>query len=129
MKALEADAKVDEQMLRGRFALESLHAFEARTDRLLDLLALANEAEAVADRWWRSKRGRPSQIAGLVDDAFTARRAVLEAREEAGLARCTLLAMTGVAAEDWPRGDMQEGSIGGESRPAPLADEVSPIDE
>jgi len=37
--------------------------------------------------------------------------------------------MTGVAAEDWPRGDLQEGSIGDDSQPAPLADEISPVDE
>ncbi len=100
---IEADARVEDQMLRGRLALESLHAFESRTERLLELLMLADDAEVVADRWWRSKRGTPAQIADLVDEAFEARRAVLEAREEAGVARCTLLAMTGVAAEDWPR--------------------------
>jgi len=119
----EADAKVDEQMLRGRFALEGLHAFETRTERLLDLLALATEAESVADRWWKSKRGKPSQIAGLIDDAFSARRAVLEAREEAGVARCTLLAMTGVAAEDWPRAGLGAQPKSTVSAPVSSADE------
>jgi len=85
-------------------ALQTLRSFEQRAPGLLELLVLANGAEAVADRWWESKLARPSEVAGLLDEAFSARRAVLSAREEAGVARCGLLAMTGVAAEDWPRG-------------------------
>ena len=73
--------------------------------------ACSSSVESVADRWWKSKRGTPSDIAGLVDDAFAARRAVLDAREEAGAARCLLLAMTGVAAEDWPRGGASPAPI------------------
>ncbi len=42
------------------------------------------------------------------DGAFTARSAVLEARERAGSAYCTLLAMTGVELMAWPR----EGALG-----------------
>jgi hypothetical protein len=100
----EGEAVVEEQMLRGMQALQTLRSFEQRAPRLLELLVLANGAEAVADRWWESKLAQPGQVAGLLDEAFAARRAVLSAREEAGVARCGLLAMTGVAAEDWPRG-------------------------
>ena len=117
----EAEATVDDQMLRGRLALDRLHAFESRTQRLLDLLLLADEAEAVAERWWQSKLARPKQVADLLDEAFSARRAVLFARERAGVARCSLLAMTGVAAEDWPRA--------GADLPAIASDEISDTPE
>ena len=39
----------------------------------------------------------------MLDDAFAARSTVLEARQRAGSAYCTLLAMTGVELEAWPR--------------------------
>jgi hypothetical protein len=40
----------------------------------------------------------------LIDEAFAAARsALLEAQERAGSAYCTLLAMTGVPVEQWPR--------------------------
>jgi hypothetical protein len=99
----EAAARVEEQVLRGTQALQLLHDFEQRAERLRELVALADGAEEIADRWWESKLAKPSQVAALIDEAFAARSAVLNAREEAGVARCALLAMTGVAAEQWPR--------------------------
>jgi hypothetical protein len=40
----------------------------------------------------------------LIDEAFAARSALLEAQERAGSsAYCTLLAMRGVPVEQWPR--------------------------
>ena len=65
--------------------------------------ALARAAEQIADRWWRDRLARPSQVAALLDQAFAARSAVLDARERAAIAGCTLLAMTGVPPESWPR--------------------------
>ena len=57
----------------------------------------------MAERWWRERLAKPSEVAALLDEAFAAKSAVLEARERAGSSRCTLLAMTGVSADDWPR--------------------------
>jgi hypothetical protein len=100
---LEADAFVGEQLALSRQALEDLHDFESRAEHWIELEGLAERAEEVADRWWRARLARPSQVAGLLDDAFAARIAVLEARERAAAARCALLAMTGVPHEAWPR--------------------------
>ncbi|MEE3327266.1 MAG: hypothetical protein VX252_08030, partial [Myxococcota bacterium] len=44
------------------------------------------------------------------DEAFAARGAVVDMRERAGLAGCTILIVTGVAVEEWPRGGGGEGS-------------------
>ncbi len=101
----EARGFVEEQMTRSLQALEELHAFESRSQRWRDLLRLADEAEEIADRWWRERLARPADVAALLDGAFTARSAVLEARERAGSAYCTLLAMTGVELMAWPRED------------------------
>ena len=60
-------------------------------------------AEQVADRWRDERLARPSQVENLIDRAYDARDAVLEAREQAGLARCTVLALTGVSLDHWPR--------------------------
>jgi hypothetical protein len=84
-------------------ALGELADFEARAVQWEELQALADAAEQVADRWWRDRLARPSQVAALLDQAFAARSAVLDARERAAIAGCTLLAMTGVPPEDWPR--------------------------
>ena len=43
--------------------------------------------------------GAPLQVAALLDEAFAARTAILDARERAAIAGCTLLAMTGVPPE------------------------------
>jgi hypothetical protein len=99
----EEQRLVEEQVRRSLEALGELSDFEARGARWEELQALALAAEQIADRWWRGRLARPSQVAALLDQAFAARSAVLEARERAGIAGCTLLAMTGVPPQSWPR--------------------------
>jgi hypothetical protein len=99
----EEQRLVEEQVRRSLEALGELADFEARAVQWEELQALADAAEQVADRWWRDRLARPSQVAALLDQAFAARSAVLDARERAAIAGCTLLAMTGVPPEDWPR--------------------------
>ncbi len=99
----EEQRLVEEQVRRSLEALEALADFEARAEQWEELQALAGAAEQVADRWWQGRLARPAQVAALLDQSFAARSAVLEARERAGIAGCTLLAMTGVPPENWPR--------------------------
>lgn len=99
----EGNALVEEQMSLSLQALSDIHDFEARADQWRELEELAADADQVADRWWKSRLARPAQVASLLDEAYAARIAVLEARERAANARCTLLAMTGVAPDAWPR--------------------------
>ena len=99
----EEQRLVEEQVRRSLEALGELADFEARAARWEELEALAGAAERIADRWWRDRLARPAQVAALLDQAFRARSAVLDARERAAIAGCTLLAMTGVAPESWPR--------------------------
>jgi hypothetical protein len=99
----EEQRLVEEQVLRSLEALGELADFEARGAQWEELKGLALAAEQIADRWWRGRLARPSQVASLYDQALAARSAVLEARERAGIAGCTLLAMTGVPPERWPR--------------------------
>lgn len=99
----QGEAIIEEQMQRGLQALADLRAFEASSATWLELEALATKAEEVADRWWQGRLARPNEVATLLDDAFDARIAVLDARERAGVAQCALLAMTGVPLEGWPR--------------------------
>lgn len=94
---------VEERIGASLEALAELTEFEARADRWSELESLAGAAERLADRWWQERLARPAQVAALLDGAFTARSAVLEARERAGVAGCTLLAATGVPPEHWPR--------------------------
>ena len=98
--------KIEPEMDNFRQIGDELHAFETRSQRWRDLLRLADEAEEIADRWWRERLARPADVAAVLDDAFAARSAVLEARQRAGSAYCTLLAMTGVELEAWPREDV-----------------------
>ena len=99
----EEQRLVEEQVRRSLEALGELADFEARGAQWEELEGLARAAEQIADRWWRGRLARPSQVAALLDQAFAARSATLEARERAGIAGCTLLAMTGVPPESWPR--------------------------
>lgn len=94
---------VEERVGASLEALTQLSEFEARAHRWSELESLAGAAERLADRWWQERLARPAQVAALLDGAFTARSAVLEARERAGIAGCTLLAATGVPPEHWPR--------------------------
>jgi hypothetical protein len=80
-----------------------LDHFETRVKQWEELLTLARKADEIAERGWREQLATLSQVASLFEQAYEARIAVLEARERAGMASCTLLAMTGVPPEDWPR--------------------------
>jgi len=101
----EEQRLVEEQVRRSLEALGELADFEARAAQWEELegLAGAADAEQIADRWWQGRLARPPQVAALLDQSFAARSAVLEARERAALAGCTLLAMTGIPPESWPR--------------------------
>jgi hypothetical protein len=99
----EEQRLVEEQVRRSLEALDALADFEARAAQWQELKWLAEAAEQIADRWWQDRLARPAQVAALLDQSFAARSAVLEARERAAIAGCTLLAMTGVPPEDWPR--------------------------
>lgn len=98
-----AKGLVEDQVARSVQALTEVNTFEARTEDWRTLTRLADEAEIVADRWWRKRLAKPSEVADLIDEAFAARSAILDARERTGTAYCTLLAMTGVPVESWPR--------------------------
>lgn len=102
-QALVRREQSEEQVHSGLRALGELADFELRTEQWQELQQLAGDAEEIAERWWRDRLARPSQVASLLDEAFAARVAVLEARERAAIAGCTLLAMTGVPPEEWPR--------------------------
>jgi len=99
----EARAIVDDQVTLSLQALDDVRDFETRADELRELEQLATQAEQVADRWWKGRLAKPAQVAALLDDAYSARIAVLDARERAASAACTLLAMTGVSLDAWPR--------------------------
>lgn len=102
-KRSEATAVVDDQISMGLQALNDVHDFESRAEEWRELERLAARAEQIVDRWWGARLAKPSQVDALLDDAYEARIAVLAAREFAASARCTLLAMTGVPLEAWPR--------------------------
>jgi hypothetical protein len=102
-ESLKGERLVEEQVRRSLFALRELDDFETRVKQWEELLALARKADEVAERGSRQRVATLSQIASLFEQAYEARIAVLEARERAGMAGCTLLAMTGVPPEDWPR--------------------------
>jgi hypothetical protein len=105
----EGSALVEDQVTLSLRALDDVRDFESRSDQWRELEQLAAAAEQVADRWWKTRLARPAQVAALLDEAYAARIAVLEARERAANAECTLLAMTGVALEDWPRESLRPG--------------------
>jgi hypothetical protein len=99
----ETIAVIDDQVSLGLRALNDVHDFESRSDEWRELEQLAMSAEQIVDRWWSGRLAKPSQVVSLLDDAYDARIAVLEARELAATAQCTLLAMTGVRLKAWPR--------------------------
>ena len=94
---------VEEATLTGLRALDAINRFESNAPRWHELLELADRADAIAESWRSQGVAQPTDVADLFDRAFEARSAVLEARFEAGLARCRLLEATGVNAQGWPR--------------------------
>ncbi len=99
----EADALVSDQVTLSLQALQDVADFESRASQWRELEELASNAEQIADRWWKGRLAKPEQVAALLDNAYAARIAVLEARERAASAGCTLLAMTGISLDAWPR--------------------------
>ena len=101
-----ASSSTDERELVARrveeawFAIAEINAFRRDGVRWLDLTALADSAEEVADRWWRDRLTDPKELASLLDSVYSARVAVLEARERAGLAGCAMMAATGLSASE-----------------------------
>lgn len=102
-KKRDSDRVTRDHARRARLALDEIDQFESNTARWRLLLDLAEQASATAESWKRDRRGSPSQVAGLFDDVYEARTTVLSARTRAGLAACSLLSSTGVAAADWRR--------------------------
>ena len=94
---------VEKQSRLGLLALQEVDRFEAQAGRWQQLLGVARQAEAIAERWWRERVAGPSQVAALFDQAYEAHSTVLDARERAGLASCQLIAMTGRSIDEWPR--------------------------
>ena len=91
---------VERRLEEAWFAIEEINAFRRDGARWLNLLALADTAQEVADRWWRDRLTDPSEIAKLLDTIYSARRAVVDARERAGLADCAVTAATGLSASE-----------------------------
>ena len=115
----EAEGQIEERLEESLRALNEINNFELRSERWRELSALAVRAEEVADRWWRQRLASPEDVANLFDEAFAARAAVVDMRERAGLAGCTVLVVTGIPVEDWPRGTGLSASQGADlSTPA-----------
>lgn len=94
-------ALAEDRLQEAKFALDEINVFRERSVRWLELVALADAAEKVADSWWQSRLADPSQISSLLDTVYSARLAVVDARERAGLAGCALTAATGLPVTEW----------------------------
>ena len=99
----EATARLNDRFERTSDALLEIQSFEFGKEHLRELADLATRAEMIADRWRQSRLAKPSAVAALLDRALSARTAIVDARERAAVASCTLLAMSGVPIEEWPR--------------------------
>lgn len=86
-----------------RAAVATINRFRRRSAHWLGIRERADQAEVVADRWWKSRQADPKSIARLLEEVQDARLAVLEARERAGRAACTVLASTGLSIDEWPQ--------------------------
>jgi hypothetical protein len=84
-------------------ALSELAAFEQHAAEYLSLSAAADSAEKLADSLLAEHRGTPDKVVQLFDDAQQARLDLIELRERAGEAACTLKFATGVDYASWPR--------------------------
>jgi len=100
---LKGEALIQDQVRRSLYSLKEFQHFESNAEQWQELSELARKSEDVADRWREARLARPSQVENLIDRAYDARVAILEARERAGLAGCMVLALTGVSPDDWPR--------------------------
>lgn len=84
-------------------ALAELAIIEQHAADYLTLSSAADEAQQLASLLLTEHRGSPDKVAQLLDDAHAARLDILEARERAGQAACTLKFSTGVSYGSWPR--------------------------
>lgn len=98
-----ADSVIEEHVYLGLLALRQVDSFERGVGRWQELLELAGRAERAAESWWEQGLATPSQVGVLLDQAYAARSAVLEAQDRAASASCALLVSTGVQIEEWPR--------------------------
>lgn len=94
-------ALVEERLQQATLALAELNVFRERSSRWLELAALSDAAEAVADRWWKNRFSDPIEISDLVDTVYSTRTAILDARERAGLATCAVIGATGLSVSEW----------------------------
>ena len=99
----ETAALLNDQLDRTLDALVEIQAFESGVGRLRELDELATRAEEIAEQWRRKRLAKPSAVAALLDEALSARSAILDARERAAIASCALLSTSGVALDEWPR--------------------------
>lgn len=102
-EAFEAEATERELTRLALAALRELEFFEQRAERFRSLLEASRAGQELADRWLSERLGDPTQVAQLIDEAFQAHDAVVEAQHRAGLAACVLLEATGVPVAEWPR--------------------------
>ena len=92
---------LDDRVRTAKMAIDEVNFFREQSQHWKDLTALADSSEAIAAQWWRNRRATPEKIAKLLDTVYSARIAVLKARERAGAAVCTLLSATGIYISDW----------------------------
>ena len=92
---------LDERVRASLVAIDEINRFRERAKYWNDLTSLAGASEKVAARWWQERRSDPQEISRLLDTVFSARSAVLGARERAGAASCSLLAASGLAPASW----------------------------
>lgn len=97
----EERARAEDRLREAQLALEEVNGFRERSDGWLELAGLADAAERVADNWRQRRLTEPSQISSLLETVYSARLAVLDARERAGLAGCAVTAATGVTLSEW----------------------------
>lgn len=102
-ESLEAKARLNDRLDRTLDALMEIQSFESGAERFRELEALATRAETIADSWRQKRLAKPSAVAALLDQAMSARTAVVDARERAAMASCALLALSGMPADEWPR--------------------------
>jgi hypothetical protein len=94
-------ALAEDRLREAKLAVDEINGFRERSDGWLELAELADAAEKVADTWWQNRLTDPSQISSLLDSVYSTRLAVLDAREQAGLAGCSVTAATGLAVSEW----------------------------
>jgi hypothetical protein len=92
---------LDDRVRTAKMAIGEVNFFREQSQHWKDLTALADASEVIAAQWWRNRRATPEKIAKLLDTVYSARIAVLKARERAGAAVCKLLSATGISISDW----------------------------